>query len=204
MLFPTAVPARGEGFDPHAVHDPDFAEVVTDIDTQFAQTWQSVGVKPAPEAPELAVVRRISLALTGSVPSVQEIRQYDSPTVQSYSTEERYQWWLYGTYQDRRYGEYLAERLARATVGVEDGPPFVYRRHRFTAWLADELMNNRPYDALVRDLIATDGFSTNKPASNFIISTLDPTNKNTPDRVRLASRTTRAFLGIRLDCFECP
>src|ERR1700723_2497678 len=92
MLFPAAVPPRGQGFDQRTVHDPEFADVVTEIDAQFVQTWQSVGVKPAPEAPELAVVRRISLALTGSVPSVQEIRQYDSATVQGYSTEERYQW----------------------------------------------------------------------------------------------------------------
>jgi hypothetical protein len=203
LLFPAAaVPPRGEGFDPATVHDPEFAGVVREIDSLFERAWATAGVKPAPEAPELGVLRRTSLALTGSVPSVQEIRQYDAPAVQRYSTEERYQWWLAGTFQDRRYGDYLAERLARATVGVEDGPPFVYRRRRFTYWLADQLMQNRPYDALARELIATDGFSTNKPASNFVLSTLDPTNK-TPDRVRLASRTSRAFLGVRLDCAQC-
>ena len=203
LLFSATVPPRGEGFDPKTVHDPEFTGVVGQIDAIFDEAWQAAGVKPAPEAPELAVVRRISLALTGSVPSVQEIRQYDAPAVQRYSTADRYQWWLAGTFQDRRYGDYMAERLARATVGIEDGPPFVYRRHRFTHWLADQLMQNRPYDDLARELIATDGFSTNKPASNFVISTLDPTNKNTPDRVRLASRTSRAFLGIRLDCAQC-
>lgn len=203
LLFPAVVPPRGQGFDPSAVHNPEFTGVVKEIDALFAEAWESAALKPAPEAPDLAVLRRMSLALTGSVPSVQEIRQYDSPAVQGYTLEERYQWWLHGTFQDRRYADYMAERLARATVGVEDGPPFVYRRHRFTSWLGDQLMRNRPYDALVRELIATDGFSTDKPASNFILSTLDQTNKNTPDRIRLASRTTRAFLGIRLDCAQC-
>jgi hypothetical protein len=202
-LFPTAVPSRGKGFDAHAVHDPEFAGVVDEMDDLFVKAWKSAGVKPAPDAPELAVVRRTSLAFMGSVPSVQEIRQYESNAPQSLSTEERYQWWLAGIFQDRRYGDYMAERLARATAGIEDGPPFIYRRHRFTSWLGDQLMANRPYDDLVRELIATDGFSTNKPASNFIISTLDPTNGNTPNRVRMASRTARAFLGIRLDCAQC-
>jgi hypothetical protein len=203
LLFPAAVPPRAKGFNPNARHSPEFASVVQEIDDLFAQVWEKAALKPAPEAPELAVVRRLALALTGAVPSVQEIRQYEAPGVQRHSIEERYQWWLTGTFEDRRYGDYMAERLARATVGVEDGPPFVYRRHRFTAWLSDQLMQNRPYDALVQELIATDGFSTDKPASNFIASTLDPTNKNTPDRVRLASRTSRAFLGIRLDCAQC-
>jgi hypothetical protein len=203
LLSPTAVPPRGKGFDPGTVHDPEFAGVVGDVDALFTQSWDKAGVKPAPEAPELAVVRRTALALTGSVPSVQEIRQYEAADVQGFSTPERYQWWLTDTFQDRRSSDYLAERLARAIVGVEDGPPFVYRRHRFTAWLSDQLAKNRGYDEIVRELIATDGFSTDKPASNFVVSTLDPTNKNTPDRVRLASRTCRAFLGIRLDCAQC-
>jgi hypothetical protein len=203
LLFPAVVPPRGKGFDPSAAHDPQFTRVVEEIDTLFAKAWERGEIKPAPEAPDLAVLRRMSLALTGSVPSVQEIRQYEAPSVQSYSLEERYQWWLTGTFQDRRYADYMAERLARATVGIEEGQLFLYRRRRFTSWLGDQLMRNRPYDALVRELIATDGFSTDKPASNFIISALDPTNKNTPDRVRLASRTTRAFLGIRLDCAQC-
>jgi hypothetical protein len=203
LLFPPAVPPRGQGFDPQSVHNADFTGIVTEIDGIFEKTWDTVHVKPAPEAPELAVVRRLSLALSGSVPALQEIRQYDAPAVQSYTTEERYQWWLTGTFQDRRYGEYMAERFARATVGVEDGQLILYRRHRFTEWLADQLMKNRPYDSLVRELLATDGFATNQPASNFIISTLDPTNKNTPDRIRLASRTSRVFLGVRLDCAQC-
>ncbi len=203
LLYPTAVPPRGKGFDPHAVHDAEFVGVVQEIDDLFAQSWQQAGLKPAPVASDLAVIRRASLALTGAVPSLQEIRQYESSVVQGYSSEERYQWWLTGTFQDGRYGDYQAERLARAAVGVEDGPPFVYRRHRFTSWLSDQLMQDRPYDALVRELIATDGFTTDKPASNFVVSTLDPSNKNTPDRVRLASRTARAFLGVRLDCAQC-
>jgi hypothetical protein len=203
MLFPAAVPPRGKGFDPSTAHDAEFVGVVREVDALFARAWENVSVKPAPEAPELAVVRRISLALMGSVPSVQEIRQYESPAVQGFATSERYEWWLSGTFQDRRYGDNMAERLARAIVGVEDGPPFIYRRRRFTTWLSDQLAQNRPYDALVRELITTDGFSTDKPASNFVISTLDQANKNTPDRVRLASRTTRAFLGIRLDCAQC-
>jgi hypothetical protein len=203
LLFPAAVPPRGEGFDVRAARDPDFVGTVGEIDALFTEAWAAAGVKPAPEAQEFTVVRRVSLALTGSVPSVQEIRQYESAAVRGYSTEERYQWWLAGTFQDRRYGDYMAERLARATVGVEDGQFILYRRHRFTYWLADQLMANRPYDALVHELIATDGFATNNPASNFILSALDQSEKNTPDRVRLASRTSRAFLGVRLDCAQC-
>ena len=63
-------------------------------------------------------------------------------------------------------------------------------------------MENAPYDALVRDLIATDGIWTDKPATNFLTVTYDPDRKIV-DRSRLAGRVTRAFLASRIDCAEC-
>jgi hypothetical protein len=203
MLYPPAVPERGRNFDPAAIHNADFTNVVADVDGLFTASWSENGIEPAPDAPELAVVRRLSLALTGMIPSLQEIRQYETPSRQELTPADRLQWWLAGTFADPRYGDNMAERLARATVGVDDGPPFVYRRRRFVAWLSDQMMSNRPYDAIVRDLIATNGLTTDKPASNFVVSTLNPANNNLPDRVRLASRTARAFLSVRLDCAQC-
>lgn len=89
-------------------------------------------------------------------------------------------------------------------VGVEDGPFIVFRRHRLSSWLSDEFMANRPYDALVRQLITAEGIWTSKPEVNFITVTVDQNNKEEgPDQVKLAGRVARAFLGVRLDCVEC-
>ncbi len=65
------------------------------------------------------------------------------------------------------------------------------------------MAHNRPYDALVRDLIADDGLWTDKPATNFVSVTCQQDKQNRPDPVRLAGRVTRAFLGLRLDCAQC-
>jgi hypothetical protein len=129
---------------------------------------------------------------------LEEIRQF-----QSYQGEDRLQWWLAGLFRERRFADYLAERLARAYVGTEDGPFIVYRRRRFITWLSDQVLANRPYDELVRDLIASDGLWTDKPATNFVTVTIEPGNQKGPNPERLASRVARAFLGIRLDCAQC-
>ena len=68
---------------------------------------------------------------------------------------------------------------------------------------ADQVAANRPYDEIVRELIAGDGLWTDHPATNFVTVTAQPDKKNQPDPVRLAGRVTRAFLGLRLDCAEC-
>ena len=64
------------------------------------------------------------------------------------------------------------------------------------------ILANRPYDALVRDLIADQGLWTDHPATNFVSVTYTEETK-TPDPERLAARVSRAFLGVRLDCAQC-
>ncbi|MEC8590156.1 MAG: hypothetical protein VXZ15_01260, partial [Planctomycetota bacterium] len=77
-------------------------------------------------------------------------------------------WWLNYILEDERFADYFAERLARAYVGVENGPFIVYRRRRFVHWLSDQILSNRPYDDLVRHLLTDEGLWTDSPAVNFV------------------------------------
>jgi hypothetical protein len=198
LLYPPDRPPRAKDFSPTEFRQADFRAGVDQVNGAIRQEITEAELRPAPPAPDLAVARRLALALTGTIPSVQEVRQFEGQL-----PDERLQWWLTGTFQDRRYADYLAERLARTYVGTENGPFIVYRRRRFTTWLSDQLMRNRPYDQVVRDLIAADGIWTDRPAVNFVSVTIQPDNKKGPDPERLAGRVARAFLGVRLDCAHC-
>jgi hypothetical protein len=140
----------------------------------------------------------LGLALVGTVPSLEEVRQ-----LESLPPADRLPWWVDHLLRDRRFADYFAERFARTWVGTESGPFIYYRRRRLIAWLSDQLAVNRPYDQLVRDLLNSGGLWTDKPATNFVSVTVQPDNENQPDPVRLAGRVTRAFLGLRLDCAQC-
>jgi Protein of unknown function (DUF1549)/Protein of unknown function (DUF1553) len=175
----------------------DLHEIVTDLDRLFHEHWTDQKLVPAARAADLAVMRRLALVLCGTVPSLEEIRRFESRP-----RESRVEAWLDDLLADRRCADYLAERFARAYVGTEDGPFIKYRRRRFVTWLSDAFVENRPYDALVRDLIASQGLWTDHPATNFVSVTVDPElERPTPDR--LAARVARAFLGARIDCAQC-
>lgn len=176
----------------------DILAVAQKIDQQFRQSWSEADLQPAPTADELTLIRRISLGLTGTVPSLEEIRVFESRP-----REDRLSWWLSKTFADRRYGDFVAERLRRAYVGVENGPFLIYRGRRFSTWLSDQLMENRPYDELTRELISETGLWTDTPAVNFITATIDQEGTKRPDPVKLAGRVTRAFLATRIDCVQC-
>ena len=171
--------------------------IVGEVNAIFRRQWTDQGVAPTSRAPELAVMRRLSLSLSGTIPSLQEIRRFESR-----AAGERIAGWLEDLLNDRRCADYLAERFARAFVGTEEGPFLKFRRRRFVAWLSDAILANRPYDSLVRELIADNGVWTDHPAVNFLAVTIDEkTERPTPDR--LAARVSRAFLGVRLDCAQC-
>ncbi|HVX59530.1 MAG TPA: DUF1549 domain-containing protein [Pirellulales bacterium] len=174
----------------------DLRTTVDRLDAAFHEQWAEIGLTPAQRADDLTIARRLSLALAGTIPSLEEIRW-----LESLPAERRLDDWLAALFADRRYHDYLAERLARAYVGTQDGPFILFRRRRFVAWLADQLARNRPYNELATDLIAEDGLWTDRPATNFITATIKPDQG--PDPNALAARVSRAFLAQRIDCAEC-
>ena len=176
----------------------EFHATVERIDAEFEQHWLQTQVSPAPPADNLTIIRRLSLALTGTIPSLEEIR-----ALEQISESQQIDWWIDRLLQDRRSSDYLAERLARAYVGTEDGPFLIFRRRRFVSWLSDQLHENRRYDELVGELIGGVGLWTDSPQVNFITVTTDVNGDEQPDEERLAARTARAFLGVRLDCVQC-
>ncbi len=173
----------------------DADSVVTRVDRLFAKKWIDAGVVPANPVDDLALLRRLSLVLHGTVPSLEEIRVFEAD-----AQPKRMERWTERMLSDRRFSDYFARRLARVYVGADDGQFVVFRRDRFWAWLGEQLQNNRPYDEVVRDMIADRGLWTGVPQVNFITAAV---NEGNVDENKLAGRTVRAFLGQRIDCAQC-
>lgn len=186
-------------FRPQSAEEASIRESIQSVDAAFSATWERENLQPVSLADDLTVARRLSLALTGSIPSLEEIR-----ALETQPETTRLDWWTERLLDDARSSDYLAERLARAYVGVENGPFLVFRRRRLVRWLAEQWETNRPYDELVRELIVAEGLWTTNPAANFVTATVRQNEEpKGPDQVKLAIRTTRAFLGVRIDCMQC-
>lgn len=196
-LFPTGTGARRVSFDAAPARADDFRATVAAVDAAFRAEWADRKLAPAPRASDLAVMRRLSLGLTGTVPSLEEVRQFEE-----HPAGARVDGWANHLVHDRRFADYFAERLSRAYVGTEDGPLIAYRKRRYRAWLSDQFFNNVPYADVVRQMIAQQGLNTDRPAVNFVAAAFDE-NRNGPDPEKLAIRVSRAFLGLRLDCAQC-
>ena len=171
------------------------ADVVSAVDDLLADRWQAADVPVAAAVDELTVLRRLSQTLHGTIPSLEEIRRFeadDRPDRLAHATA--------AMLREPRFGDYIAERLARAYVGTDVDPLLFFRRDRFTAWLSERLRGDRPYDGTVRKMLAGEGMWTDTPQVNFITSAL---NNDQLDEAELTARTVRCFLGQRIDCAQC-
>ena len=184
--------------EPAAATTGRIAQVVADLDAEFERHWQREGLEVAPVADWLTICRRISMALVGSGMSLEEIRYLESlPEAERVAVHRE------RLLADKRFADYWAERLARTVVGADEGPFLVYRRRRFVTWLSEQIGGNRPYNEIVRQLISAKGIFTDRPEVNFYTVTMDSGEEGQPDPIRLAGRTTRAFLAMRIDCLQC-
>ena len=195
----TAVEEANSATEPDSlatVHS-DITDAVKRIDQVWRQSLGARGLECADAADWMTVCRRASLALIGNGLSLEEIRNLEKlPEPQREAAH------LNNLLVDSRFHDYWAERWTRFLVGTDNGQFITFRRRRFRVWLSDVLAENRRYDQIVRDLITAEGLWTDHPEVNFITATFD-SNDGSADPVRLAARTARCFLGLRIDCLQC-
>jgi Protein of unknown function (DUF1549)/Protein of unknown function (DUF1553) len=189
-----SAPARG---DSRTVSQPpaDIAEIVSAVDRYFDSAWKESGRTAAQPAEDLQLLRRLTSALCGTIPSLEEIRIFEST-----DSPDRLDQWTSRLLSDSRFADYFAERLARSFVGNEMGQFVIFRRDRFSDWLRQQLTKNTPYDQMVREMISGTGLWTDHPATNYITVAIA---NGELDENKLAGRTVRAFLGQRIDCAQC-
>jgi hypothetical protein len=171
------------------------APIVAAVDGFLAQRLMEAGIEPAAPADDLTVLRRMWLALAGTIPSLEEIRRFEAD-----ASPHRLDSAMVRLLADRRSADGLARRLASPLVGDENGQFIVFRRDRFVTWLADQIHANRPWDGIVRDMVASRGLWTDTPAVNFITQAAAD---GVIDADKLAGRVSRVFLGARIDCAQC-
>ncbi|MBX3749232.1 MAG: DUF1549 domain-containing protein [Opitutaceae bacterium] len=171
------------------------AALTSELDLALAEARARRGLTPGPELDDLAFARRLWLDLLGTVPSLEELRAIEAAPG---TADERRAALIERALRDPRFPRTFAEQLARVVVGGPDAKrdDLLYRRRRLVDWLAAQLARRRPWDALVRELITAEGLSTGTPATNFTVA-------HDRDPVKLAGRTARAFLGVRIDCAQC-
>jgi hypothetical protein len=159
------------------------------IDRAMRGEWQRVGVSPAPLAEDGEFLRRVSVDLIGTLPTVDETRAFldsSDPQKRSKLIDALLERPEYADYWAIKWSDLL--RVHRRAVGVKG-------LESFSVWLHEALRKNQPFDQIAHEiLIARGNLYTSGPVAFYFINT-------TPQE--LAETTAQVFLGIRMQCARC-
>jgi hypothetical protein len=159
------------------------------IDEMVATQWQRLGVAPAPVSSDAVFLRRVTLDLTGTLPSPDEARKFvasNDADKRSRIVDELLERPEYVDYWALKWGDLL--RVHRRYLGDKG-------LGSFSGWLKRSIRENKPLDQMVSELLTSQGnLFTNGPVGYFFID-------QKPEE--LAETTAQVFLGIRLQCARC-
>ena len=161
----------------------------TKIDELVLAKLQKMRLVPAELADDATFLRRLYLDMIGTLPSPEEIREF-----QSDRRSDKRSYWIDRVLDRPEYADYWA--LVWSDILLVDrqklGERGAYELHH---WLRQQFARNRPYDQWVAELITATGNSgTNGPANLFRAV-------ETPEE--LARTVSQAFLGVRMECAQC-
>lgn len=165
------------------------------IDEHLAGVWAAEKVQPAPRADDATFCRRVHLDLVGRVPTVAETRAFLADT----SPDKRRKL-VERLLESPGYALHFATFWRRAWVPEADVNRQRNLDEDIDRWLRLRLHEGERYDRLVQGLLSPpaegrDGLGT-LAGQAFQIA-----NENRPEN--LAAGSTRAFLGLNLDCAQC-
>jgi len=159
------------------------------IDEMVVAEWEQLGLCPGPPAGDAEFMRRAYLDLIGTLPSPEEVLAFlaeAEPGKRARLVERLLARPEYVEYWSLKWGDLLrAHRRYLGEKGLAS----------FQSWLRAALRENRPVDAMVRELLTAQGNLYANGANAFYF--VDQTPED------LAESTAQVFLGVRLQCARC-
>jgi hypothetical protein len=162
------------------------------IDTEVKAAWQREKITPAARADDAAFLRRVYLDLVGTIPTLDEARQF----LQDTAPEKRAKL-IDRLLEDSRYAGHMADVWEPLLIGRQPTHPEVQQHHPVLhQWLVDKFGKNEPYDRWVGELLRGEGASPENGPPLFYIQFNGRAEET-------AIRVSRVFLGTQIQCAQC-
>lgn len=168
-------------------------EKLSKIDQHLVAQWKKLGIQPSKPVDDATFIRRVTLDICGTLPTVDEVRLYLAD-----SRPDKRERLIDRLLERPEYASYFA--LKWADILQNRGSGYGTRNQRagtmlFSAWIRDSIAANKPYDRFVTELLTATGRQAQNPPAIWYRSV-----RSTPDYVESVAQ---AFLGVRVQCAQC-
>ncbi|MCE9529014.1 MAG: DUF1549 and DUF1553 domain-containing protein, partial [Planctomycetales bacterium] len=159
------------------------------IDDEILAALTDLGLEPRRQATEAALLRRLSLSITGRLPSAAEVQKYLTD-----ASARKYERLVDLLLSSEEFVDYWTWRLARQ-LRVRIGPNDERGTQAFHGWIREQVRAGKPLDRMAKKMLVAGGDSWEIGAANF--------HRSAPDARAEAEYLSEVLLGIRLRCANC-
>jgi hypothetical protein len=178
-------------------------EPLSKLDQMFVDAWKEAGTAQAAMATDAEFVRRVYLDTIGRVPTVEEAR---AALAMNLSTRKGRRQLVESLLEHPDYPRNFALILRNALIGRNPMGGRDVDAPAFETWLRQQILQNVAWDKMVREMLAGEGASNENGAVNYILSWARFGGSGLADEnaaTALTGKTTRAFLGLQIQCTQC-
>lgn len=162
----------------------------TFIDELVLAKWKKLHIAPSPPCSDDEFLRRVCLDVMGTLPTPQEVRDFLADTAPDKRDK------LVERLLERpEYADYWAQRFAEILRVKVGDSSFKDHTVKFHGWIRQSLVENKPYDQFVRQIITVMGKRADNPQMDWYRQAIS-------NQVRVED-TAQAFLGLRVSCASC-
>src|SRR5579885_2512930 len=175
------------------------------IDSYIFGAMKANNITPAPKTSDVEFIRRVTLDLTGRIPTPARVITFNadtSPDKRAKLVDELLnspewidKWTMF-------YGDLFQNTATKSSTGLNRFPQ---GRNAFYQWIKDSLTNNKPYNQMATELITTAADNSfNDGRINYLVGGVVTGGPSQDIMDQMTANTFDTFLGItHVNCLLC-
>ena len=160
------------------------------IDELVFANLKLIGVPPSPLCDDATFLRRVSLDIAGRLPTTEENKAFFDSTAPDKRDRA-----IEALLNSPDYADYFANKWTALLKNKRDDAADITANFAFHAWMRDSLLANKPYDEMVRQILASTGTIVSNPPVAWYKRVKEPTQQ--------LEDVAQLFLGVRMQCAQC-
>jgi hypothetical protein len=160
------------------------------IDQHVFANLKQLGIPPSPVCDDATFLRRVTLDIAGRLPTTAEAEAF----LASKDPAKRDQL-VDALLTSPDYADFFANKWTALLKNKRDDTKDITANFAFHSWVRDSLLANKPYDRLVRELLAATGTIADNPPVAWYKRVKQPTEQ--------LEDVAQLFLGVRMQCAQC-
>lgn len=160
------------------------------IDQLVGKKLQQLRVTPSEICSDEDFLRRVTLDITGLLPTLEEYEAFVSDTA-----DDKRAALVDKLLERKEFSEIWAMKFAQLLMIKSSNRVSYKSAFLYANWLTDKFARNVPIDQMVRELLTAEGGTFSSPATNFY--------EVERDTMKTSENVAQVFMGIRTQCAQC-